>query len=257
MPTIPIEVIEAFVLMLARTTALFIVAPILGMGTQFSGYRVAIIFSVAFVLYIALGEPLPPDVDPGTFAAMMVRELLIGAFLGFSLDVVMLAVRVAGEMIGHEMGFMMSKQADPVTGIQSSLITNFYEGVFILAMLAMNGHHWLLRALDHSFEIAPVGRVELGAGMSTTFQAMFAEMFGAGVVFAAPVMIFLLMTSLMIGLLARAVPTLNVLEIGFSLRVCVSLGAMYLFAPLLEPSIQRLHELYLVWLERMLASTAV
>ena len=254
---VPIEALEAFGLMLARTSALFLVAPILGLGTHFTGYKVAIVFSVSFVLFVAMGEPLEPGIDAITYVVMMLREVLIGVFIGFSLDLVMLAVRVAGEMIGHEMGFMMSRQADPITGIQSSLITNFYENLFILGLLLLNGHHWLLRALDSSFDIAPIGRIKLGAGMASTFQGMFAEMFGAGIVFAAPVMIFLVIVSVMIGLLARAVPTLNVLEIGFTLRVGVSVGAMYLFAPILEPSIIRLHESFLLWVERMLDATVV
>ena len=55
------------------------------------------------------------------------------------------------------------------------------------------------------------------------------DVFSAGIVFAAPVMIFLMLVSLLMGLLARAVPTLNVLEIGFTMRVIVALGAMFVF----------------------------
>ncbi len=251
---VPIETIEAFGLMLARTGALFAVAPILGLGTGMSGYKVALIFLISLVLYIALGQPLPPGTDGPTFAVMMARELLIGAFVGFTLEVALLAVRVAGEMIGHEMGFMVARQVDPITGVQSSLITNVYENVFLLALLLLNGHHWLLRALDSSFAFAPVGELTLGADLPATFQAMFSEMFSAGIVFAAPVMVFLVIVSVLIGILARAVPTLNVLEIGFTLRVIVSLCAMYMFAPLLEPSMTSLHARFLHWLERGLAA---
>ena len=75
-------------------------------------------------------------------------------------------------------------------------------------------------------------------------------MFSAGIVFAAPVMVFLMLVSLLIGLLSRAVPQLNVLEVGFTLRVSVAMLAMFLFAPLLEPAMMRLYEGLILWLDR-------
>ena len=251
---IPHEVLQAFGLFLARTSALFVATPILGSGTGFSGYKVALVFLTSLVLFTAIGQPLPSDVDGFAYGAMMVREVLIGSFLGYLLQLALLAVRVAGEMISQEMGFMVARQVDPAGGVPSSLITNVYESLFLLALLLLNGHHWMIRSLESSFERAPIGQLQLGAGVSPTALAMFSEMFGAGLVFAAPVMVFLGLVSLLIGLLSRAVPTLNVLEIGFTVRVGVSLVAMFLFAPLLEPAMTGLHGDLLRWLETGLDS---
>ena len=131
-----------------------------------------------------------------------------------------------------------------------------YNGVnvFLLSLLMFNGHHWLMQSLGSSFELAPIGRLSLGRNMSATFQAMFSEMFAAGIAFAAPVLIFLVIVSVLIGVLARAVPTLNVLELGFSIRVIVALCAMYMFAPLLEPAMARLRDSFVTWLDRGLAA---
>ena len=181
------EMIAAFGLFLTRTSALVLSAPLLGFGTGFSGYKVAMIFLLSFVLYVASGQPIAADVDQFVYGAMMLREALIGIFLGFLLHLVLLAVRVGGEMISHEMGFMVATQVDPTSGVRSSLITSFYENLFLLALLLLNGHHWLIRSLASSFEQAPIGMLALGEGVAPTVQTMFGEMFGAGVVFAAPV----------------------------------------------------------------------
>ena len=240
----------AFGLVLARTSAMVLSSPILGFGTGFAGYKVGLIALLSIVFFLVSGAPLEHGVDPFLYGAMAMREALIGVFLGFMLQLVLLAVRVAGEMIGHEMGFMVARQVDPATGVQSSLITSIYENLFLLALLLLNGHHWLIRSLGDSFERAPVGRVSLGEGLTPTVQTMFAEMFEAGIVFAAPVMVFLVVVSLLIGLLSRAVPTLNVLEVGFTVRVLVALAAMFLFAPLLEPAMTGLHGELVAWLDR-------
>ena len=184
---------------------------------------------------------------------MAVREALIGLALGFVLQCVLLAVRVAGELVGHEMAFNMAAIADPATGINSPLVTRVYEGLFLLGLLAVDGHHVLLRALSDSFGVAPIGEIALEAGLVDGTRILFSEMFTAGLTFAAPVTVVLVLVSLLIGLLARAVPQLNVLEVGFTLRIAVALLAMLAFAPLLAPALGALYESLDTGLETMLA----
>ena len=250
----PDGTIEAFGLVLARTGALVLSTPILGTGTGFTGYKVGFVFLLSIVLYTAVGEPLPPGVEPIALGVMAVREVLIGVFLGFLLHLVLVAIRVAGEMIGHEMGFMVAQQVDPISGVQSSLITNVYEHLFLIVLLMLNGHHLILRSLDLSFERAPIGNIGLAEGVAPALEGLFGEMFAAGIVFAAPVMILLVLVSILIGLLSRAVPTLNVLEVGFTVRVGIAMLAMFIFAPLLEPAMTGLFGKLSLWLDRGLTA---
>lgn len=240
--------LAGFLLVLARTSALVLAAPVLGQGTGFAGWRVGLIAFLSLLLFSVNGAPV--DAPPIELGLMVLREALIGVFLGFMLQLVLLAVRVAGELVGQEMGFLVARQVDPTNGVASTLITNLYENLFLLVLLALDGHHWLLRSLERSFTFAPIGRLELGQRMAPTALAMFSEMFRAGLVFAAPVMVFLVLVSVLIGLLSRAVPGLNVLDIGFTLRVLVALVALFLFAPLMEPAMRNLHRDLLDWLER-------
>jgi flagellar biosynthesis protein FliR len=54
-------------------------------------------------------------------------------------------------------------------------------------------------------------------------------------------MVLLALVSLLIGLLARAVPQLNVMEVGFTARIAVGLLALLAFAPLLAPALEGLY----------------
>ena len=233
-----ITTLEAFGLYLVRTSALIMFSPLLGSGTGFSGYKVALIVGVAVALYLGTGEPLAVDAGGIEFALFCFREVTLGLFLAFVLQAVLLAVRVAGEIIGHEMAFNMASVVDPGTGVRTPLITQFYEVVFFLGLLSVNGHHWLLRALGKSFDHAPVGRMQLEEGLLPAVAELFSQMFKAGISFAAPVLVLLVLVSLLIGLMARVVPQVNVLEIGFTMRIAVALTAMFLFAPLLAPAME-------------------
>jgi len=242
MEYLPPGTLEAFSLYLARTSALVIASPLLGTGTGFSSYRVALIVGVSFLIYSTTGTPLAHSPEPVEYACMVLREILIGMFLAFALQTVQVSLRLAGEMIGHEMGFNMASLVDPATGINTPIITQVYEIFFFLGFLAVNGHHLLLKALDHSFLRAPVGTLNISGDLAWGAEALFAQTFGAGIAFAAPVLVLLFVTSLLISLLARMVPQLNVMDVGFSARIIVGLLALFAFAPFLAPALDGLYD---------------
>lgn len=234
-------VVEAFGLYAARSSAMVISAPLIGMSSGFSGYKIALILGLALLMYSVNGQPLS-DFEPILLGAMALREVLIGLFLSFLLHLTTLVIKVGGELIGHEMGFMIASQVDPATGLQTPLITSMYETFFLLALLAVDGHFFLFRGLAASFECAPVGGLEFGQGLGAMVGTVFGDMFEAGLVFAAPIMALLFLVSLLMGLLSRAVPHLNVLELGFAIRILFALVVMHMFAPLLGPAFERVFE---------------
>ncbi len=236
----PPGTIEALGLYLLRTSALVLAAPLLGTGSTFSGYKVGLIGSLTMLFYTARGEPLAMPIEPIAYGAMALREIVIGLFLSFTLHAVLLAVRVGGDMIGNEMGFGMAASVDPSTGTRVGAVAQIYEILFLLALLGVNGHHWLLRALFDSFERAPIGHVAINPGMASTVTSLVGELFAAGIAFATPVLVLLGLVSLLVGLLARTVPQLNVLDFGFNLRIGAALVGMLIFTPVLAPGMDRL-----------------
>lgn len=241
--------IEAFGLHVARSSALVVASPLLGSGAEMSGYKVALIVALAVVSYSTVGAPLTTDPDTLTFAFLALRELLIGAALGFCLHVVLTGLRVGTEMVSQEMAFSLAGTVDPVTGNTNPPVTFLYEVLFYLALLAVNGHHWLVRSLAESFERAPVGELPIGETLPGVVVELFAQLFAAGIAIAAPVLVLLFTVSALIGILARAVPHINVLEFGFNLRIVTGLVGLALFAPALEPAFGQLLEHFMHSLE--------
>lgn len=238
---LPPGTLEAFGLYLVRTTALVLPSPVLGTGSTFSSYRVGLIGALSMVLFLGAGSPtLGESLGPVAYAVLVAREALIGFALAFVLQAVVVAVRVAGELVGSEMAFNMASVADPATGVNTPIISHFYETLFFLGLLSVNAHQWLIRALSESYARAPVGAVEASGDLPSMALETFTQLFAAGLTFAAPILVLLLIVSLVIGLLTRAVPQINVLEFGFNLRVAAGLGALLLFAPFLTPAMESL-----------------
>lgn len=233
-------VIEAFGLHLARTSALVLAAPVLGNGADLQGYKVALIVALAVVSFTSTGAPLAIEPDTFTFAVLALREVAIGLSLAFFVHLAIAGLRVGTELVGQEMAFTLAGTVDPMTGNSNPPVTYLYEVLFYLSFLALNGHHWLIRALGASYERAPIGDLPIGTSVAALVVEFFSQLFAAGVAFAAPVLVLLFMVSVLIGLLARAVPQINVLEFGFNLRIVAGLVGLALFAPVLAPALGRI-----------------
>jgi flagellar biosynthetic protein FliR len=234
--------IEAFGLYILRTSTLILAAPLLGSGTGFSSYKIALIVGISVAAFMSTGEPLVEEAGAIEFAMMCLHEVMIGMFLAFVLQMVLLSVRVAGEIIGTEMSFNMASLVDPNTGIQTPLITQIYEVMFFLSLLSINGHHWLLRALGSSFERAPIGGIGMKEGLLPMILTLFTRMFSAGIVLGGPILVLLMMVSVLIGFLSRVVPQINVMEVGFNIRISVGLVALLIFSPYIAPGMNMLFE---------------
>ncbi len=238
---ISLALIESFGLYLVRTSVLILGTPLLGTGSGFSSYKIALIMAVTVVIFLSTGEVLPQQVEIMEYGMMCFHEVVVGVFLAFSMQIVLVAVRTAGEIIGTEMAFNMASIVNPGTGINTPLITQVYEAVFFLGLLSVNGHHWLIRSLGNSFDRAPIGGIGLKDGMVGMVTELFSRMFSAGLVFAGPVVALLVLISVAIGLLSRVVPQVNVMEVGFNLRVITGLLAIFIFSPYLGPAMDTLY----------------
>jgi len=241
--------LESVGLFATRTGALLLLTPLIGSGASFQGYKIALVVSVSAAMFLAQG--LPPVVVDSWFelALHIGREMALGFSLAFVLHLVLTAMRVGSELIGNEMAFTMANSVDPSTGESMPVLSRMNESLFFLALLSVDGHHWVVRALAESFDRAPVGALQIGADLPHMIASFFSQMFSAGIAFAAPMLALLMMVSLVIGLIARAVPQVNVLEMGFSLRVGGGLAAIGLLSPTLAPAMHALLEHFMAGLE--------
>jgi flagellar biosynthetic protein FliR len=225
--------IAAFGLHLVRTSALVVAAPFFA-RIGFASFKVALIVVLTGVSFSVSGTTSIEVSGLGTWGLYALREFAIGFGLALLLQVAMLAARIGGELIGLEMGMQMGAQVDPESGVSTPLIARFYEEVLLIGMLAANGHHWVVRALADSFERAPIGGLRLDVGIGTLFIAFFREMLTAGIAFVAPVIVLMSLVTVVVGLVARTVPQINVLDLSFTLRIGVALLGLVAFAPGLE-----------------------
>ncbi|NIY48654.1 flagellar biosynthetic protein FliR [Cedecea colo] len=220
-----------------RVLALFSTAPIFSGKELNKKAKVALALCIAFLI----GQNLP-DSHISIFSwqgfGVAAQQLIIGAAMGLTVQLIFVTVRTAGEIIGLQMGLSFATFFDPSGGQNMPIIARIINLLATLLFLACDGHLWMLTILAQSFEVLPVGGVSLHAEGFYYLVRMAGLIFRCGLMLGLPVVTLLLAINFTLGLLNRLTPQLSIFVIGFPLTLTVGMGAlmleMYTLAPFVE-----------------------
>lgn len=217
-----------------RVLGLFTSAPVLSMKVV--PRRVRLGLAVLVVVCAQPSLPAMPDVALNSPDALMViaQQVLIGLTMGFAARVVFAAIEFAGELVGLQMGLNFASFFDPMSGGQITAVSRFYGTVAAWLFVVMNGHLLLTAAVLHSFEAFPVSPQPLAFLRIVQPQVWGAEVFRLGLWVSLPVVAMLLLVNMVMGLMARVAPQMNVFSIGFPITLGVGFVGLWLTLPMMQ-----------------------
>ncbi len=217
-----------------RVLGLFTAAPVLSMKVIPRRVRV----SLALLIVVCAQPSLPamPPLPPNSAEAFMVvmHEVLIGLTMGFAARVVFAGIEFAGELVGLQMGLNFASFFDPTTGGQVTAVSRLYGTTAAWLFVVMNGHLLLTAAVLHSFEAFPVSPQPLVFLQAIQPQVWGAEIFRLGLWVSLPVVAMLLLVNLVMGLVARVAPQMNIFSVGFPVTLGVGMTGLWLTLPMMQ-----------------------
>jgi flagellar biosynthetic protein FliR len=180
--------------------------------------------------------PEMPPVAPNSAEALMViaQQVLIGLTMGFAARVVFASIEFAGELVGLQMGLNFASFFDPMSGGQVTAVSRFYGTTAAWLFVVMNGHLMLTAALMQSFHSFPVSNQPLAFLAIVKPQVWGAEVFKLGLWVSLPVVAMLMLVNLVMGLIARVAPQMNIFSIGFPVTLAVGLTGLWLTLPMMQ-----------------------
>ncbi len=198
-----------------------------------------------------LGAPLVYPRDLVGLAVLIAGELMLGMILGLGVMIVLSGVQITGQIISQLSGMSLADVFNPGFDSEVPLLSHLMYLVTMSAFLLIGGHRLLIGALVHTFETVPLGNARLPPGLADMLATLLGESFSLGIRAAAPVMVALLLATVLLGLISRTIPQINVLVVGFGINsfitlglMAVSMGVMVLvFQDAFEPAIESLVEL--------------
>jgi len=236
--TVNTDLLTAFVMVLARTSAWAMLAP--PFANRNIPVRVRAGLAVALSVFTVNQIPIPTtSLDTAPFIGALILQIVIGLALGFTCYMLMAAIQMAGGFIDDMAGLTLSQYYDPGMAEQGSVFARYYYQVALVLLFATNAHLILVDGFLRSFKAMPAGGFDVGK-----FDAFLTQNMGqlavAAVEISAPVVAVLFLTEIGLGLLSRAAPSLNVFQIGFPIRVVVTLATAGLAIPLVLPALSNL-----------------
>lgn len=216
--------LTGFILVLARVTPLFLVAPLFSSAMLPGRVRgiAAVAISIGLTPVALHGEHIPGSALP--LIGLIVENLLTGLGFAFSLAVLFAAVESAAGFVDSISGFSYGNMVNPMSGAEGSgPFASLYSIVGTLIFLVIGGDAWMLRGIAKTFQLVPLtSGPKLGSLVGGAEQS-FATVFTSAVEIVAPVMLALLVTDVAFGVVSRVVPQLNVFAVGFPMKIAVSL----------------------------------
>ena len=233
--------VVAFVLVLTRVAGIFAAFPVFGgqrLPLQIKVIAILMITLVCFPILSVAPPPMPTDVF--ALGMLLLCEMAIGLALAFIAQIVFSAVEFGGQIVGMQMGLTISQIIDPTRGSQVQIMSVLQTLFATLIFLSLNIHHLFIHAIVDSFSIIPLGGWHLNGEIITFLIKRAADVFVIGIRLAAPVMVSLLLTSVALGVMARAFPQMNIFMISLPLNIGIGfvvLGAtLMVFIHVLEIS---------------------
>ncbi|MGE4298734.1 MAG: flagellar biosynthetic protein FliR [Desulfovibrionaceae bacterium] len=218
------DTLLSFFLTLFRCSLLIFLLPFFGGESVPKTVKpaVCLVMAVALFPYLHVPGSLFPS-HPFTICIMLLGEITLGLVLGLVMRFLFAAVQTGGQLIGFQMGFAMVSAIDPDTGVQEAVTSHFLYMVSLLTFLSLDGHLIMLSGLAQSFKMVPPGSLFLSPQLTEQILAFSANIFVLAVKIASPVMVALFMVDLALALVGRAAPQMNILIIGFPLKISVGM----------------------------------
>ena len=224
---------------LVRLLALLSTAPIFSERAVSKKVKIGLAVMITWILAPQLPATQVTLFSVGGFW-LLIQQILIGIALGLTMQFAFAAVRMAGELIGLQMGLSFATFFDPGSRLNMPVLARFLDMLAMLLFLTFNGHLWLISLLADSFHTLPIGGEPLNANAFLALAKAGGLIFLNGMRLALPLIILLLTINLALGLLNRVAPQLSVFAIGFPITLSIGILTIGILMPLLAPFCEHL-----------------
>ncbi len=216
-----------------RCGAALLAAPMVG-GPAVPG-PVRILLSIVLGFFIATWLPLtpvPPMLGFATIIAVL-QEVLVGAAMGFMLQLAFAIPLIAAEQISGTMGLAIATSIDPSSGAQSGALGTFFGLVLNLLFYAIGGHLLWFELLIESYRLLPAGSFAVQGWRAESIAAFMGYGLATAAAIALPVVLVLLLVQVVTGMIARSAPSLNLFALGLPAGVLAGIAALIVVMPVI------------------------
>lgn len=213
-----------------RTSAMMFTVPVFGSTIVKPQLRMAFAIITGVIIYPFVPPvPLTYDYDAVYIALLIFREILIGIAIGTLTATLFTGVQLGGYLLDFQMGFSMVNVIDPESGGSFSYMSQVQNVLTILLFIAVGGPRLILESINYSFAAVPPGVLDFNSSALLYAVTLMGKVFIVAITLTAPPLIVLMATNAILGVMARIIPQINLLVVGFPIKIGLGM-IMFIFS---------------------------
>ncbi len=217
-----------FTLVTARVGALVMTAPIFGSLAIPIRVRALLAVAISLLIMPVVAATAPVDItNLFVYARYLLSEALLGLLLGFGITLLLSGIQITGQIISQLGGTALANVFDPTLNANVSIYSQFFYFLTLTMFVLLDGHRLMIDALLDTYTWLPPGRASLGTTYVDALTTLLSQSFLLGIRAAAPTMTALLLATLLLGLIGRTMPQINILAVGFGVNSLLTLGCLF------------------------------
>jgi flagellar biosynthetic protein FliR len=217
-----------------RIGACLMAAPLFSASYVPARVRILLAGALTLVVLPVIPQPVGITVLSADGIVTTVQQIVIGAALGFVMQLLFGAINFGGQMIANGMGLGLSFNIDPTLNVETPALGQLFTMIGSLTFLALDGHIALLDTLVTSFRGLPVGPAGLSADTLRSIADWGDELFSGALRVALPGMTAMMVINLAFGAMSRAAPALNMFAVGLPISLIFGLVVVFFGLPTLQ-----------------------
>ncbi len=226
------DLIIIWVLIFTRLSMMFVFLPIFNSRNIPMKAKIALIsmFSLVFLSSGAFNYT-QFSYNTAYLGKSVVFEAVNGITLGFGVMLVMNSIYVAGQIIDMNMGFSMVNVMSAQDESSIPITANLYYIFMLIIFITLNAHYAVIDAFAISLDKVPLGELAFNSTHLAGFTELMSMTFELAFRIAIPIILTVLVSNLILGLLSKAMPGMNVFMVGMPFKILIGLATILLVLP--------------------------
>lgn len=211
---------EVLLLVILRVSGIFIFSPFFSGQNIPNISKIGLTFSISLLISLVLP---PVNIGHSLLIGVMFKEVLVGTIIGFIAYIFFTTFYVMGQIIDMKIGFGMVNVVDPQSKIQVPITGNFYYILAFLLLMGINGHHKIIISILDSYSYIPIGSFKMTNGSMNLLIDGLSKAFELGFKLSTPIVATIFATDIILGIMAKTIPQMNVFVVGMPLKLMIGL----------------------------------
>lgn len=233
--------VDVFIVVFVRVMGFFIILPVMAGQNLPLPARIGLSLSLALLAFTSNIIVLPEyQFTIIGFGFLLAQEFVLGLIIGFVVMIMFSMFHFVGQLVDFQIGFSMVSVADPFGQQQTPITGNLYYLLVSLFFIGTGALNLVIGAFFDSFAIVGIGEAVVLGNQPLMYYMLeiIISYFVLGLRIALPVIGTVVIIDIVLGILVKAVPQMNMFVVGLPIKVFIGLIVVYLTMPLLRTAFE-------------------